>query len=274
MSWGMGEEISLLSLGFMMMTGGLGFTWMRNAESQVDFLCDLGIWIECFLPTNRRLRQCCFMVSTTCIRARCLLISLLLFVSQGRVLSSTTHWAKGEWDLKVDVGDVICVTFAQDDGAIWGGYLNNRRCRHGGGYLVRREDVIRIPTRAQRPDLEFINDVTPIFSCGESCVVFFLSYPTILLRSLSARALVTARIKHDHDLDYIAGDILAIIAEDKDNIPCLGILSDASRRKPGRYRLSASHMLQHPVPTPAERPDLDFLDYWVPILFYGEKPPN
>lgn len=85
----------------------------------------------------------------------------------------------------------------------------------------------------------------------------------------SARALATAKVVDNCDLDYSKGDIIIVIAEGNGE-PRLGIFSDESQRELGRYRLKPGHMLRLPIPTPAERPDLEFIDGWIPILFYGE----
>lgn len=93
---------------------------------------------------------------------------------------------------------------------------------------------------------------------------------TEIHRSYAARALATAETEGPHHLDYSTGDTIAIIAEYHER-PCLGVLSDKNRRKGGRYLLDPDLMLRLPMPTPIQYPDSEFIDGWIPVLFYGEQ---
>lgn len=85
-----------------------------------------------------------------------------------------------------------------------------------------------------------------------------------------ARALAPGYVHDDGDLDYLVGDIIAIVAENQYHQPRLGMLLDESRRHPGRYRLRAHAKSLSRIPTCDDLPEVEFLNKHTPILYYGE----
>lgn len=72
-----------------------------------------------------------------------------------------------------------------------------------------------------------------------------------------------------NQLSYRAGDVVAIIDTDELGAPFLGIHMDKARHKP--YGQVIIHPLELArIPTRTERSDLEFLDNWTPIFYYGE----
>lgn len=84
------------------------------------------------------------------------------------------------------LGDVICITEAPQGSEAWVGFVKDAHLGQSptetqtsikvrekgpkyrsGRYLVDVHHVFRIPTTAQQPDLEFIDEMTPIISFSE-----------------------------------------------------------------------------------------------------------
>lgn len=74
--------------------------------------------------------------------------------------------------------------------------------------------------------------------------------------------------QRDNVLDFDLGDVIAVIGLDNEGDPALGVQWEESRRKPGRYLIYPHHFDR--IPTPEQRPDLEWIDIKTPILYYGE----
>lgn len=62
-------------------------------------------------------------------------------------------------------GDVICVTWASAESVLYGGIVLGQGS--GANELIfKKEHITRIPTRVERPEMDFIDDFTPILFQG------------------------------------------------------------------------------------------------------------
>lgn len=63
--------------------------------------------------------------------------------------------------MEFEVGDIIHITAGPEDATFWTGCLSDSSRHQDRRYLIHRQDVFRIPTRAQQPQLTFIDEMTP-----------------------------------------------------------------------------------------------------------------
>lgn len=68
-------------------------------------------------------------------------------------------------ELPCNVGGIVCITLAPENSKLWGGFVLGQDPSVD-GFMINKGYIIRIPTRVERPDLDFIDDFTPVLFRG------------------------------------------------------------------------------------------------------------
>lgn len=169
------------------------------------------------------------------------------------------------WDMLCRAGDVVCVTWASENNEFWGGFVLGQEPSIN-SFIVRKDHLLCIPTRVERPDLEFIDDFTPVLCRGMLVKECFISL--LLLTTPPLLVVLATDSMHPEDninwLSYDAGDVLSVVGvgfNGKLALACHGRLAKVS---------FVYDWCLFRMPTRQERPDLEYIDNDVPILWYGE----
>lgn len=167
------------------------------------------------------------------------------------------------------VGDVIAVTALNAEREPVLGALPDENLGTLRHFPLKKEHIHRIPARKTQPELEWLDDRTPVFFHGKRHINSIARIPSDRIFLSLARALASSPSTRGEGNGYRVGDILAIVVIDHAKRPVLGVPVSLAQPNNRTYIPLKPYDVSR-IPTRKDSPNLTFIDDLTPVLYYGE----